>query len=608
MIVLPKLNWYLTISTRQGVSPRCPYASVYRCPRFYQSLSLLGEAGSTKIDDNENKWLQDSWKNTDLWPITDEQATMISGPADDTKHFSRFCPEVSYERFGLFATALHKYADDIDISVAHRKLSAIKVSADDWRWNWSLIEPMHFTECPLYSLLKAGKSKNELESNRGLINQILQKYEGQRVKADNDDQLEQYFVFNGKLHYIEIEAAKVLENHNLVPQHLEAGEEIILTQAPKGGRYNALQMEAILNRLMIKSPNKTKTPTTLLIKSSEVREGQPFIYDVFICHASEDKDSFVRPLAEELSFMGLNVWYDEFTLRVGSSLRRSIERGLEDSRHSVVVLSPDFFKKEWPQKELDGLTALEDGARTVILPIWHKVTKSDVLKYSPILAGRVAINSSSGIQHVVSELLKVIRPKDNYEKLLEAAISKWVSHDIFPSVEELYILSKNINPEQLAREQMAFLYCAFLVRDDEMFEWKEKKEPFFSLHYLKDYLFKQANVDKDILSTFHISANTAGILGKDFLAMHGTTLMEDLELRHMVLSFVILHDDHGESPAIYVCLQDREEKGLEILLVRSSGIRCFVRYMPRHSDEKMREIKLHIIDMDSTSRSSGEPA
>ena len=102
------------------------------------------------------------------------------------------------------------------------------------------------------------------------MSQILQKYEGQRIKADNDEQLEQYFVFKGKLHYLEVEAAQVLENHNLAPQHLAAEEEIILTQAPRGGRYNALQMDDILNKLEIKTSNKIEAPTSLT-KSFEVR-------------------------------------------------------------------------------------------------------------------------------------------------------------------------------------------------------------------------------------------------------------------------------------------------------------------------------------------------
>ena len=160
MIVLPNLNWYLSISNRQQLSPRCPYASAYRCPRFYQSLSLLGHAGSTQIDPKEDNRLKEAWEKTDIWPVTDEQATSISGLSDDIKHFSRFCPEVSFDRFGLFAAELHRYADEIDVSSAHRILLREGALPDDWRWNWSHIESTHYTECQLYSLLKLGKGKN----------------------------------------------------------------------------------------------------------------------------------------------------------------------------------------------------------------------------------------------------------------------------------------------------------------------------------------------------------------------------------------------------------------------------------------------------------------
>ena len=63
----------------------------------------------------------------------------------------------------------------------------------------------------------------------------------------------------------------------------------------------------------------------------------------------------MRPLAERLVSAGLKVWYDDFSLKVGDSLRRSLDEGLSKSRFGVVILSPSFFKKEWPQKELDGL-------------------------------------------------------------------------------------------------------------------------------------------------------------------------------------------------------------------------------------------------------------
>lgn len=166
VIVLPNLDWYLGISLRQQLSPRCPYASVYRCPRFYQSLSLLGDAGSTKIDSMEDNNLKESWEKTDIWPTTAEQATSVSGPGDDIKHFSRFCPEVSFERFGLFAAELHKYTNEIDVGNAHKVLCRDGALPDDWRWNWCHIEPMHYSECPLYSLVKFGKSRIEAKKNQ----------------------------------------------------------------------------------------------------------------------------------------------------------------------------------------------------------------------------------------------------------------------------------------------------------------------------------------------------------------------------------------------------------------------------------------------------------
>ncbi len=80
-------------------------------------------------------------------------------------------------------------------------------------------------------------------------------------------------------------------------------------------------------------------------------------HDAFISHASEDKEEFVRPLAEALHEAGFSVWYDVFSLKIGDSLRRSIDRGLADSRYGIVVLSSAFFEKNWPQYELDGLIA-----------------------------------------------------------------------------------------------------------------------------------------------------------------------------------------------------------------------------------------------------------
>lgn len=154
--VNPDMKWYSAISDRKGLLPRCPFASVHRCPRFYQSLSLLGEAGSTKIDPDEDRELFDDWSRSDVWPTTREQETSILGPVGDPKIFSHFCPEVTFERFGLYASHLCGHADEIDLEGAHARLAREGTGSEDWRWNWAHVSPMHYSECPIYSLLQGG--------------------------------------------------------------------------------------------------------------------------------------------------------------------------------------------------------------------------------------------------------------------------------------------------------------------------------------------------------------------------------------------------------------------------------------------------------------------
>src|SRR3989304_3141486 len=106
-------------------------------------------------------------------------------------------------------------------------------------------------------------------------------------------------------------------------------------------------------------------------------------WDVFISHTSEDKDTFVRPLAVALRNVGVSVWYDEFSLRLGDSLSRSIDRGLAGSKLGLVVISPHFIAKPWPEYELRGLVAREVSEDRVILPVWHGVARAQVLAFSP---------------------------------------------------------------------------------------------------------------------------------------------------------------------------------------------------------------------------------
>lgn len=136
------------------------------------------------------------------------------------------------------------------------------------------------------------------------------------------------------------------------------------------------------------------------------------LYDLFICHASEDKDDLVRPLAELLQSENIEVWYDEFSLKLGDSIRRSIDKGLSNSRFGVVVISAAFLEKEWTQYELDGLTEKEiSGKEKVILPIWHNIEHNEILNYAPSLANKKAALSKNGLESIVKEIKGVVHPQ-----------------------------------------------------------------------------------------------------------------------------------------------------------------------------------------------------
>ena len=131
-------------------------------------------------------------------------------------------------------------------------------------------------------------------------------------------------------------------------------------------------------------------------------------YDAFISHASEDKGEIADPLATALKEMGFNIWYDTFELKVGDSQRRSIEEGLAQSRYGIVILSPKFFVKEWPQKELDGLVALN----RVLLPVWHNLSSDEIKSYSPTLADIIARSTSESTIDEIAEVIRTVVSTD----------------------------------------------------------------------------------------------------------------------------------------------------------------------------------------------------
>ncbi len=150
---------------------------------------------------------------------------------------------------------------------------------------------------------------------------------------------------------------------------------------------------------------------------------------IFISHASEDKEAFVRPLVHALKHAGLKVWYDEFSLHPGDSLRRSIDRGLSECTAGLIVLSPAFFAKEWPQRELDALFTCELVGRAKLIPVWYNIDLASVVTASPLLADRFALRAEIGAEAIAIAIAERFPP---LAKISGAALAQIIEQYEYP--------------------------------------------------------------------------------------------------------------------------------------------------------------------------------
>jgi len=141
-------------------------------------------------------------------------------------------------------------------------------------------------------------------------------------------------------------------------------------------------------------------------------------YDVFISHAWEDKEDFVNDFVKDLNSLGVTTWYDKSQILWGDSMRKKIDEGLKKSRFGIVILSPNYIAegKYWTKAELDGLFQLESINGKKLLPIWHKLTKKEVMDFSPTIAGKLAMNTSSLTSKEIAEKMQALLENINSDQ------------------------------------------------------------------------------------------------------------------------------------------------------------------------------------------------
>lgn len=133
-----------------------------------------------------------------------------------------------------------------------------------------------------------------------------------------------------------------------------------------------------------------QTATPLQSKAHETA-----LYDVFISHANADKVSYVDKLKLSLDKLKISIFYDKDTLEWGDDWKSKILEGVSKAEFAIIVISENYFGREWTEKELYELMNKQNkNGQKIILPILHNITIKQLKEKYPAIAEIQALDSS----------------------------------------------------------------------------------------------------------------------------------------------------------------------------------------------------------------------
>lgn len=178
--------------------------------------------------------------------------------------------------------------------------------------------------------------------------------------------------------------------------------------------------------------------------------------DIFICHAREDKPSVVRPLAEAFALAGISCWLDEAEIQWGDSITQKVNEGLRTSRYVLVVFSPAFLIKKWPQRELNASLNQESSSgeiRVLPLLVGDSEAQKTIIETYPLMNDKFHLVWQGDTQSVVTALQKRLGyyKNESQQPKADPALTEIASSVYIPPIKR--------NPTQ--REKDLFLKSAF---------------------------------------------------------------------------------------------------------------------------------------------------
>lgn len=257
---------------------------------------------------------------------------------------------------------------------------------------------------------KANKDTKAAENHKRAANVYISKNASQSTIKSKLNQIERY---EKVARQAENESAKL--EKKIADKRKKRNEALIKLQQEEQKEHKK-QVKSINDmkkmyeqRISELESNRIKTlENTADLTNNLIEEAE---YDVFISHAWEDKEDFVEEFVQALINRNVKVWYDKSNITWGDSMRKKIDNGLSKSRFGVVVLSPNYIdeNKYWTKAELDGLFQMESTNGKTLLPIWHNLTKKQVMDYSPIIASKLALTTATMTpQEIANELYKIL--------------------------------------------------------------------------------------------------------------------------------------------------------------------------------------------------------
>lgn len=138
--------------------------------------------------------------------------------------------------------------------------------------------------------------------------------------------------------------------------------------------------------------DKTKRPVTMRKQ-----------YDVFISHANKDKNEYVDSLNAAVRKLGVNIFYDTDVLSWGDNWKQVILEGTKSSEFAIIVISNNFFGREWTERELNEfLQQQNENRQKKVLPLLYGVSLDKLKEHYPELEEIQCIKAE---EHDVEEIV-----------------------------------------------------------------------------------------------------------------------------------------------------------------------------------------------------------